>query len=153
MVGKAWMNGMLPYVDVVDVKGPLLFFLYALAYLAVPDGLQGAFPLYILASYATLAAMAKTARLFRLSRFQSVAAAALCLMAIYWPAYTFYGAQSEQLALVPLSWLLYSFARLLYGEDDRRATYAAGWIAGAAIWRGCWPAPALCCCPLSFTSA
>lgn len=132
MVGKAWMNGMLPYVDVVDVKGPLLFFLYALAYLFVPDGLQGAFPLYVLACYATLVAMAKTARLFRLTRFQSTAAAALCLMAIYWPAYTFHGAQSEQLTLVPLAWTLYGFVRLLYGDENRSALHAAGWVAGVS---------------------
>ncbi|MBQ8521824.1 MAG: hypothetical protein IJ456_10765, partial [Bacteroides sp.] len=28
MCGKAWMNGLLPYVDFADSKGPLLWLIY-----------------------------------------------------------------------------------------------------------------------------
>lgn len=33
MCGKAWMNGMIPYVDFSDSKGPLLWLIYGIGYL------------------------------------------------------------------------------------------------------------------------
>ena len=33
MCGKAWMSGMLPYVDFADSKGPLLWLIYGIGYL------------------------------------------------------------------------------------------------------------------------
>ena len=30
MCGKAWMNGMIPYVDFADSKGPLLWLIYGI---------------------------------------------------------------------------------------------------------------------------
>lgn len=33
MCGKAWMNGMVPYVDFADSKGPLLWLIYGVGYL------------------------------------------------------------------------------------------------------------------------
>ena len=32
MCGKAWMNGMIPYVDFTDSKGPLLWLIYGIGY-------------------------------------------------------------------------------------------------------------------------
>lgn len=130
MVGKAWMNGLLPYVDVVDVKGPLLFLLYGMGYLLSPGSLIGVFPFYVAACYAVMAAMAKTAGVFGLSPFQSLASAAMGLAVVYWPCYSLHGAQSEQFSLVALSWALYGFVRLLYGEEDRHALYAFAWTLG-----------------------
>jgi hypothetical protein len=33
MCGKAWMNGLMPYVDFADSKGPLLWLIFGIAYL------------------------------------------------------------------------------------------------------------------------
>ena len=32
MCGKAWMNGLVPYVDFADSKGPLLWLIYGVGY-------------------------------------------------------------------------------------------------------------------------
>ena len=43
MCGKAWMNGMIPYVDFADSKGPLLWLIYGLGYLFSPYNYIGVF--------------------------------------------------------------------------------------------------------------
>ena len=41
--GKAWMNGMVPYVDFTDSKGPLLWLIYGVGYLISPHNFVGTF--------------------------------------------------------------------------------------------------------------
>ena len=43
MCGKAWMNGLTPYVDFADSKGPLLWLIYGVAYLLQPTNYIGVF--------------------------------------------------------------------------------------------------------------
>ena len=43
MCGKAWMNGMVPYVDFADSKGPLLWLIYGIGYLISPHNYTGMF--------------------------------------------------------------------------------------------------------------
>lgn len=46
--GKAWMNGMLPYVDFADSKGPLLWLIYGLGYLISHNNYIGVFWLSVI---------------------------------------------------------------------------------------------------------
>lgn len=41
--GKAWMKGMIPYVDFTDSKGPLLWFIYGIGYLLSHHSYVGVF--------------------------------------------------------------------------------------------------------------
>lgn len=41
--GKAWMNGMIPYVDFADSKGPLLWLIFGIGYLLSPNNYLGMF--------------------------------------------------------------------------------------------------------------
>lgn len=43
MSGKAWMNGLVPYTDFADSKGPLLWLIYGIAYLLSPYNYLGVF--------------------------------------------------------------------------------------------------------------
>ena len=54
MCGKAWMNGLTPYVDFADSKGPLLWLIYAIGYLLTPHSFIGVFWLSCVAWTATL---------------------------------------------------------------------------------------------------
>ena len=54
MCGKAWMNGMVPYVDFADSKGPLLWLIYGVGYLFTPHSYVGVFWLSCVAWTATL---------------------------------------------------------------------------------------------------
>lgn len=48
MGGKAMMNGLLPYVDFADSKGPLLWLFYGIGYLISPTNFHGVFLLHCL---------------------------------------------------------------------------------------------------------
>lgn len=43
MCGKAWMEGLTPYVDFADSKGPLLWLIYGIGYLISPYNYIGVF--------------------------------------------------------------------------------------------------------------
>ncbi len=62
--GKAWMEGMTPYVDFADSKGPLLWLIYGIGYLISPTSYIGVFWLSVLAYTFTFAIIWRTARLF-----------------------------------------------------------------------------------------
>lgn len=54
MCGKAWMNGMTPYTDFTDSKGPLLWLVYGIGYLLAPHSYVGVFWLSCIAWTFTL---------------------------------------------------------------------------------------------------
>ena len=58
------MEGMTPYVDFADSKGPLLWFIYGVGYLISPTSYVGVFWLSVLAYTVTFAFIWRTARLF-----------------------------------------------------------------------------------------
>jgi len=62
--GKAWMEGMTPYIDFADSKGPLLWLIYGIGYLLSPTSYIGVFWISILAYTLTFAVLWRTARLF-----------------------------------------------------------------------------------------
>ena len=69
--GKAWMEGMTPYVDFADSKGILLWLIYGIGYLLSPTSYIGVFWLSVIAYAVTFHFIWKTARLF-LDRRQSL---------------------------------------------------------------------------------
>ena len=75
--GKAWMNGMTPYVDFADSKGPLLWLIYGVGYLLSPHNYLGLFwlscALYIWIFYWCY----KSARLFTLNRWLALLVVAI----------------------------------------------------------------------------
>ncbi len=62
--GKAWMEGMTPYVDFADSKGPLLWLIYGLAYLLSPATYHGVFWLSVVAYTVAFHFIWLTARMF-----------------------------------------------------------------------------------------
>ncbi len=62
--GKAWMEGMTPYVDFADSKGPLLWLIYGIGYLLSPTSYIGVFWLSVVAYTFTFDILWRTARLF-----------------------------------------------------------------------------------------
>ena len=75
MCGKAWMEGLTPYVDFADSKGPLLWLIYGIGYLISPYNYIGVFWLsclwYSIIFYITYL----TARIFLSGRRQAVVCA------------------------------------------------------------------------------
>lgn len=63
MCGKAWMNGMVPYVDFADSKGPLLWLIYGVGYMFSPHSFVGVFWLSVVVYAATFSLAYKLTRL------------------------------------------------------------------------------------------
>lgn len=64
MAGKAWMNGLTPYVDFADSKGPLLWILYGIGYLLSPRSLHGMFLIETLFYWGTFIFLYKSILVF-----------------------------------------------------------------------------------------
>ena len=73
--GKAWMNGMVPYVDFADSKGPLLWLIYGIGYLLSHHSYVGVFWISIVFYTATLFFAYKLSRLFLDTKASAVATA------------------------------------------------------------------------------
>ena len=89
MCGKAWMNGLVPYVDFTDSKGPLLWLIYGLAYLVDNYTYIGVFWISCLTYAITLFFNYKTAFLLTANKRQSlfVAMAMILPYFLYWCHY------------------------------------------------------------------
>ncbi|KAF1297249.1 hypothetical protein BAU15_06790 [Enterococcus sp. JM4C] len=53
-VGKSWLEGLIPYKDLFEQKGPLLYFIYAIAHLLSPNSYLGIFIIETLAFFSSL---------------------------------------------------------------------------------------------------
>ena len=107
MVGKAWYYGMLPYVDVIDVKGPLLFLLYRIGYALSPGGTMGCYMLYSLLTFCTFVFLYKTARVYSLTRWQSLLAVLVSLVFLYETNSFSEGGKSEEITRCMIAGVMY----------------------------------------------
>ena len=73
--GKAWMNGMTPYVDFADSKGPLLWLTYGIGYLLNHHSYVGVFWISVIFYTATLFLAYRLSRLFLDAKASAVATA------------------------------------------------------------------------------
>lgn len=117
--GTAWANGMLPYVDFADVKGPFLFFLYFLGCAATPSSTLGVFFIHVAATYATVELLYSVARIYTQDNKKALFAALCTLPLMYWSQTAVWGAQCELLLLPFYAWLLLIFVRLLHCQNIR----------------------------------
>lgn len=81
--GRAWVNGLLPYADFSDSKGPLLWAIYAVGYVLNRHSYVGVFWLSCAAWAFTLVAAYKTARLYVCGASAYVAALAVALFGLF----------------------------------------------------------------------
>lgn len=113
MAGKAWAHGLLPYRDVFDVKGPIVFLLYRWGYMLTPDCLYGVFLLYVFTGTLTMALVCRLVRLMNGRTLVGLVVATLVMGVVYWKNIAYSGAQPELLALPVLTWLLGDFYAFL----------------------------------------
>jgi len=132
MAGKAWAHGYLPYVDFIDVKGPLLFFINMAAYLATPDSMTGMFIISIAASTITLFYLYRLSALFLSSHWETLLATLLTTYAIFRVETFGTGGQCETLMIPFLAAVLFYFCRLLYfyERDTESNLKSLGWALG-----------------------
>ena len=85
MCGKAWMEGMTPYVDFTDSKGPLLWLIYGAGYLISRHDYTGVFWLSCMSYALTLWLIYRSALLLTGNRRWALLCATLMPLAYFYP--------------------------------------------------------------------
>lgn len=129
MCGKAWMNGMVPYVDFADSKGPLLWLIYGVGYLLSHYDYHGVFWVSVVVYSFTFYFLFKTAHIFLESRSQAIMAVLITSVAIFNPI-THEETRAEDFGMFFTALSLWQLCRMLYAEhterDERTAFFAFG---------------------------
>ena len=115
--GKALMNGLRPYVDFTDSKGPLLWLFYGVGYLLSPRSYTG---IYIVSCFVYAGIFYynyKTARIFLKDENRSLAVTLLMTVAYFWPWFHF-EVRAEDFATLPVAISLYYMCRMIYCSGD-----------------------------------
>ena len=137
LCGKAWMNGMIPYVDFADSKGPLLFFIYGIGYLLSPRNYLGVFWISVFWYAAIFFINYKTASLFTANRRVAILSSMLMALVLFMP-YRNDEFRAEDLCMLFLSSSLYVLCKVLYvdGCSDKeilRSCFVIGVSLGATF--------------------
>lgn len=136
-IGRGWAEGMIPYRDFFDHKGPVIFFVDMLGF-AISGTSSGIFVIQIILMFITLAALFKTAKLVTHENAYGMAAVVMSLLAltlVYGD-----GNMTEEYCLPFISLSTYFQLRYFYeGEQcddkkhDRRAAVLYGFSFGVCF--------------------
>lgn len=113
MQGHAWAEGLIPYVDFIDVKGPLLFFLFKIACCLTPDSTTGAYLLFSCAGCLCLYFSYRTGLLLIEDNKKAILASLAMLPVMFWWKTYLSGGQSEELMAPFYALLLYACLRYM----------------------------------------
>ena len=125
MCGKAVMNGLTPYVDFTDSKGPLLWLIYGIGYLLSPRNYVGVWILSCLAYAGTFYYNYRTARLLLQDDNKSLLVTMLMPLAYFLPWFH-YEMRAEDLCNLPVAVSVYYLFRLLYSSGSTAAQRTGG---------------------------
>lgn len=134
-MARGIVNGLLPYRDLIEQKGPLLYFLHVPAVLIFPDGFFGVYLLEILALAAFMYISWRTVSLFVRERYWPlVILAGLIIVTSHAFAW---GDSAEELCAPIFAWSVYDAMRY-FSSSERRMTNACllrnGLLAGCIMW-------------------
>lgn len=124
--GKAWMEGLTPYVDFTDSKGPLLWLVYGIAYLFSHTSYTGVFWFSVVALAVTLEFQWRTARLFLGWRTAIVAVVAVSMLILLRPVHN--ETKAEDFCLPWISMSLYYVCSVMLNSSRWLVRKASFWI-------------------------
>ena len=137
MSGKAWMNGMIPYVDFSDSKGPLLWLIYGVGYFISHYNYIGVFWVTCVFYVFIFYYIYKTANLFLEDRRLSVLASILMSLSFFDPL-VHNDIRAEDFSQLFIVLSLYWSCKVLYVIPQNRQTiricaYVIGFCIAACI--------------------
>lgn len=127
MDGKALAHGYIPYVDIIDVKGPILYFFYALGYLI--GGTHGVAVLFVITHAFTLVAYYRIAELYISNKGFCLLAALMPLLLMLCPAVDCCG-RAEEIVLPFIAWSTYFSLCYIKNQENRRSLCTASFFLG-----------------------
>ena len=134
-VGKGMMNGLVPYRDLYEQKGPLLYFIYGISWLIANKAFIGAYLFELIAAFAYLVYADRTLSLFGFGK----TAKAVLLAATAYATYAFsamaHGGSAEELCLPFFAAALYHTAEAAErgGAISLKAAAADGAMFGCVL--------------------
>lgn len=132
-VGRGMLEGKIPYRDLIDQKGPLLYAINALGAWLVPGTYHGLYVLEVAAMAAYLYFALRTARLYA----PQLSAAWMALPALATTTSLAFqqGASAEEFLLPVLMWTVFDLMRALRGERlAPTEVLRNGVLAGCVLW-------------------
>ena len=130
--GKAWMEGLIPYVDFTDSKGPVLWLVYGLAYLLTPTSYSGVLWMSVVALTVTLEFVWRTSRLFAGHRTSLVAVVIMSVLVLLRPVHN--ETKAEDFCLPWISIGLYYTCLVLQPASRVHLRRAAFWMGVGMAW-------------------
>lgn len=118
MCGKAWMNGMVPYVDFADSKGPILWLIYGAGYLLSNTDYHGVFWISWLWYIAIYIFTYKTAFIFLKNSRKTFLCTILMTLSFFNPWFH-YETRAEDFTLLFLIISLYIVSSKIYKEERK----------------------------------
>lgn len=112
-IGKGMLNGLTPYKDLFDHKGPLIFVIYGLGYLISSDSFTGVFILQIVAWCISVLGVYFTSRLF-LNSIASILTSALFVILVL--PHVSEGGSAEEFILPAISISNYLFISFFHSD-------------------------------------
>ena len=129
MCGKAWMNGMTPYVDFADSKGPLLWLIFGVGYLFSNHNYIGIFWIECIFYSFTFFYCFKIAGLFLSDKKQAILCSMLMALSFFCVAYH-YETRAEDFCQLFICSGLYYTLRVLYGLPEEKDLKKASFVLG-----------------------
>lgn len=130
MSGKGWVNGLLPYHDFSDSKGPLLWAIYGLGYLMHRTSLIGVYVMECLFDFVTLLMFYKLCKLFDLPKTWDYFIIPFAGLMLYY--YGYHGetvSETFSMPFIMCAW--YWTVRVVYHEEkDKKILYRAAFLCG-----------------------
>lgn len=133
-VAREMLAGKVPYRDLIEQKGPLLYGLHALALTVSPGNYHGMYWIETLLMAGALFFFHKTARLYAPKinvGWTAVAAMVICVSRAFR-----YGDSAEQLCLFPVAWSMYAALKSMRANEriSMKGYLLHGALAGCILW-------------------
>lgn len=129
-MGKGMMNNLVPYKDLFEQKGPLLYFIYGLGYLIQNDNLHGVFVIEILMMTIAFYYLYKIANLY-CKKIYSILIATIMILLIGINTSFVQGGSAEELCLPFFVYSMYHFLNITKESvDSKKNLIINGFIAG-----------------------
>jgi len=121
IIGKYWAEGAVPYVELWDHKGPVIFFVNCIGYLLSGDNWLGLFFIQFLSVGTFTLFVYKTFRL----RFNETVSWALSVIALFWLACSYEGGNMTEEYLLPfLSAAFYNLLKWIDAYEKERCDHS-----------------------------
>ncbi len=133
-MGKAMFNGMIPYLDLFEQKGPFLYFIYGIASFISKTSFIGVFIIEIISYTVFLYYCDKIIKLFIDEKYSYILLPILSLLILSSRSFT-HGGSCEELAFPMIIFTIYHFLKFLKTDYiSNKEIFEIGITAGLIIW-------------------